>query len=52
MPTEEEIKHYERHMLGWTVRGHWRTYQNGKKVWIKPHVRGDKDNVEGKVYRI
>lgn len=52
MPTEEEIKHYERHTFGWTVRGHWRTYQSGKKVWIKPQVRGDKDKVEGKIYEI
>ncbi|MCY6958300.1 hypothetical protein [Clostridium brassicae] len=51
-PTEEEMKHYERHTFGWTVRGHWRTYQSGKKVWIKPQVRGDKDKVEGKIYEI
>lgn len=51
-PTEEEIKHYERHTFGWTVRGHWRTYQSGKKVWIKPQIRGDKNKVEGKIYEI
>ncbi|MBZ9635531.1 hypothetical protein [Clostridium sp. FP1] len=51
-PTEEEKREYERHTLGWTVRGHWREYKSGKKVWIKPHINGDKDNVEGKVYEV
>ncbi|EQB3101495.1 hypothetical protein ACYIU4_002858 [Clostridium botulinum] len=50
--TEEDITHYERHTFGWTVRGHWRTYQSGKKVWIKPQIRGDKSKVEGKIYEI
>lgn len=27
----------------WTVRGHWRHYRGGKVVWVKPHVKGDKD---------
>lgn len=49
--TEEE-RDYERHTLGWTVRGFWRNYKDGKRVWIKPHVRGDKDNVEGKIYEV
>ncbi|GCD12716.1 hypothetical protein [Clostridium tagluense] len=51
-PTEEEKREYERHTFGWTVRGHWRTYQSGEKIWIKPQVRGDKDNVQGKVYEV
>ncbi|MHB9909388.1 hypothetical protein CF048_11320 [Clostridium botulinum] len=50
--TEEDIKHHERHTFGWTVRGHWREYQSGKKVWIKPQIRGDKDKIEGKIYEI
>lgn len=50
--TEEEKNHYERHTFGWTVRGHWREYQSGKKVWIKPQIRGDKSRVEGKIYEI
>ncbi|SMC19425.1 hypothetical protein SAMN02745134_00826 [Clostridium acidisoli DSM 12555] len=50
--TEEEKRDYERHTLGWTVRGFWRNYKDGKRVWIKPHVRGDKDNIEGKIYEI
>lgn len=50
--TEEERNHYKRHTFGWTVRGHWREYQSGKKVWIKPQIRGDKDKVQGKIYEI
>ncbi|MHB8034887.1 hypothetical protein CF069_13300 [Clostridium botulinum] len=50
--TEEERNHYDRHTFGWTVRGHWREYQSGKKVWIKPQIRGDKSRVEGKIYEI
>ena len=23
------------------VRGHWRTYRSGKRVWIRAHLRGD-----------
>ncbi|WP_053957143.1 hypothetical protein [Inediibacterium massiliense] len=50
--TEEEKKQYERHTFGWTVRGHWRTYKSGKKTWIKPQVRGDKNKISGKVYQV
>lgn len=51
-PTEEEKREYERHISGWTVRGHWREYKSGKRIWIKPQVRGDKEHVEGKIYEI
>ncbi|APQ97687.1 hypothetical protein [Clostridium botulinum] len=50
--TEEERMHYDRHTFGWTVRGHWREYKSGKKVWIKPQVRGDKSKIEGKIYEV
>lgn len=33
---------YERHTEHWGVRGHWRTYKSGKKIWIEPGTRGDK----------
>ncbi len=42
----------------WQVRGHWRTYKDGKRIWIKPHEsRRDKDKLMGKcidsrVYKI
>lgn len=42
---------YERHMEKWTVRGHWRTTKTGKRVWVKPHVKGD-GTKEGKEYKI
>jgi hypothetical protein len=45
-------RNYNRHTLGWTVRGHWRTYKSGKKTWIKPSVRGDKDKITGKIYEV
>jgi len=51
-PTEEEKREYERHIAGWTVRGHWREYKSGKKIWIKPQIRGDKEQMEGKIYEI
>jgi hypothetical protein len=50
--TEEEKRDYERHIAGWTVRGFWRNYKDGKRVWIKPHVKGDKNNITGKTYEI
>ena len=33
----------------WNVRGHWRTYKNGKKVWIKAQVRKPKNSRGGGV---
>ncbi|KFX58345.1 hypothetical protein HYH39_06710 [Clostridium botulinum] len=51
-PTEEEKREYERHIAGWTVRGHWREYKSGKKIWIKPQIRGDKEQMESKIYEI
>lgn len=41
----------------WTVRGHWRTYKNGRKVWVSPQIRKRKNisddvnmNIEPKHY--
>lgn len=36
-------KKYKRHTESWNVRGFWRHYKSGKKVWIKPSVRGNKN---------
>ena len=42
----------------WSVRGHWRTYKNGKKVWIKPHrcsrpeESGATESYSGKEYEL
>ena len=32
--------HNMRHTLVWHVIGHWRTYKNGKKVFIQPYWKG------------
>jgi len=32
------------------VRGHWRTYASGVRVWVRPHKRGDADL--GRVQRV
>lgn len=39
---EGNLRKYERHTDKWGVLGHWRTYKNGKKVWIKPFEKGPK----------
>lgn len=40
----------------WTVRGHYRTLKSGKKVWVKPYVKGkyrhDPDQIVAKTYKI
>jgi hypothetical protein len=35
-----------------SVRGHFRHYQDGKVVWVRPHVRGSGDSVQNRPYRI
>lgn len=53
VPTADEVKRErERHTEAWAVRGHPRHYKSGKVVWIKPYVKGDKDKVEPKEYRV
>lgn len=39
--TRESRSTFTRHIESWGVRGHWRTYKSGKKIWIKPQVRGN-----------
>ncbi|MMZ46569.1 hypothetical protein D1872_81870 [compost metagenome] len=37
----------------WTVRGHWRQYKSGKRVWITPYQKGDRDKKpEPKIYTL
>lgn len=44
---------YIRRTESWKVKGFWRTYKNGKKVWIKPSVRGEKDKkAESNIYKL
>lgn len=48
--TEQEKKEYNRIKESWSVRGHWRELKTGKKVWVKAHVKGDKNNIEPTTY--
>lgn len=54
--TNEAIKRdkvrYQRKAEKWTVRGHWRTYKSGKRIWIKPQVRGEGKEIEPKSYKL
>lgn len=44
---------YERTMESWSVKGHWRTYATGKKVWINAYHKGiDRECCNDKTYRI
>ena len=40
--TKTKIMH--RHAEVWGVRGHYRCYKSGKKVWIEPYKKGKKRN--------
>lgn len=41
---------YQRHTLVWYVIGHWRTYADGRKVFVKPHWKGAlRDNKSGDI---
>ncbi|GAA0290124.1 hypothetical protein GGQ92_003252 [Gracilibacillus halotolerans] len=48
--TDEERRAYQRMKEAWTVRGHWRTLPSGKKIWVKPHVKGKKEKLESTTY--
>ena len=37
---ESGSKPYKRKALIWYVIGHWRTYKNGKRVFVQPHWKG------------
>lgn len=45
-------KRYERKAESWTVKGHWRNMKSGKKVWVKPYVKGEGKNITPKEYRL
>lgn len=51
VPPPAEKRTIERHAEAWSVRGHERKYKNGKKVWIRQHVRGI-GKVTPKEYRL
>ena len=53
--TDIEVKRgYVRRTESWKVKGFWRKYKSGKKVWIKPSVRGNKDvkNINTNIYEL
>lgn len=48
-----EKKNFNRKTSCWGVIGHFREYQSGKKVWIKPYTKGNKnDSPAQKHYKI
>lgn len=49
--TDEERRAYQRMKEAWTVRGHWRTLPSGKKIWVKPYVKGNKEKLEPNTYK-
>jgi hypothetical protein len=54
VPDKETLlkKPYQRHIDSWNVVGHWRTYKNGKRVFVRPYTKGDKENTVAKTYKI
>lgn len=51
--TKLEKRDYNRIKESWGVRGHWRTYKSGKRVWIEEHTKGNKDTDSGdKTYKV
>ncbi len=41
---------YEKHTDSFGVRGHYRTYKNGRVVWVRPYVKGEQSKREDKEY--
>jgi len=49
----KEKKQIERHTESWKVRGHWRNFKSGKRVWINEYVKGNKEvNKVSKTYKL
>jgi hypothetical protein len=42
-------RNYQRKTSQWQVRGHWRTYANGKRIWIKPTTKRSRKCIENNV---
>jgi hypothetical protein len=51
--TESESKRIY-NMEAWEVRGHWRHYRNGSKVWVNAYVKGDKEKLteQNNIYKL
>lgn len=44
-------KQFTRRTESWTVRGHYRTLKNGKRIFIKAYTKGSKDKITPKSYK-
>lgn len=47
----KDIRHFQRHIDSWNVRGHVRHYKSGKTIWIEPYQKG-KGKIKSKIYII
>lgn len=45
-------KEIKRHTESWTVRGHYRHLKNGKVSFIRPYTKGNKSDINGKIYEV
>lgn len=45
----KNIKHYQRHIDTWGVRGHYRRYKNGKIIFIKAYTKGNTKSKNKKI---
>lgn len=54
--TESEENKQKRiyNLEAWEVRGHWRHFQNGKRIWVSTYVKGDKEKLVQKdnIYKL
>lgn len=48
----KSFKKRQRHLDSWQVIGHTRKLKNGKTVFVKPYVKGDKEKIKSKEYVI
>lgn len=52
-PSEKETREFQRLTESWLVRGHWRTYKSGKRVWIPAYKKGNKQvEITPKTYTV
>ena len=40
MDPEKAARSFTRHVEAWNVRGHYRKYRSGKRIWIRPYTKG------------
>lgn len=45
-----EKRTYKKHAKNFSVRGHYRTLQTGKTVWIRPYIKGKNSTQADSVY--